>query len=127
MWGMPTFNFTLNVRPEMSTEPTHFLRLMNNVKAFSNLDSMACNYQCLTSFSFYQDTGKPKYWISWDLKKPNLFKNNLNKIRNNFKSKIKKERNGGIVELLIPTFFQKKASHEGTKPFLGKKTIGRLF
>ena len=41
----------------------------------------------------------------------NLFKNNLNNIRNNMKS----NNNGGIVELLIPTFFPKKASHEGTK------------
>ena len=43
------------------------------------------------------------------------------------KSQIKKKKNGGIVELLIPTFFQKKASHEGTRPFLGKKIMGRLF
>ena len=40
------------------------------------------------------------------------------------KSQIKKKR---IVELLIPTFFRKKASHEGTKSFLGKKIMGRLF
>ena len=39
----------------------------------------------------------------------------------------KKKKNGGIVELLIPTFFQKKASHEGTKTFLCKKIMGRLF
>ena len=41
------------------------------------------------------------------------------------KSHIQK-KNGGIVELLIPTFFQKKASHEGTKTSLGKKIMGRL-
>ena len=35
--------------------------------------------------------------------------------------------NGGIVELLIPTFFPKKASHKGTKTFLCKKNMGRLF
>ena len=28
----------LNVRPEVSTEPTHFLALMNNGKAFSSSD-----------------------------------------------------------------------------------------
>ena len=44
------------------------------------------------------------------------------------KSQIKK-KNGGIVELLIiiPTFFQNKSSQEGTKTFLGKKIMGRLF
>ena len=40
------------------------------------------------------------------------------------KSQIKKKTNGGIVELLIPRFFQKKASHEGTKTFLGKNFLG---
>ena len=44
------------------------------------------------------------------------------------KSQIQKKKdNDGIVELLIPTFFQKKASHEGKKIFLGKKVMGRLF
>ena len=43
------------------------------------------------------------------------------------KSQILKKKNGGIMELLIPTFFQKKASLEGTKTFLGKKNMGRLF
>ena len=44
------------------------------------------------------------------------------------KSQIQKKRkNGGIVELLIPTFCQKKASHKVTKTFLGKKAMGRLF
>ena len=58
----------------------------------------------LTSLSFYQDTDKPRYWISWDLKNPaNLFKNNLNNTRNNMKSQIQNKKNGGIVELLIPT------------------------
>ena len=47
------------------------------------------NSSALTSFSFYQDTGTPKYWISRDLKNPaNLFKYNLNNTRNNMKSKI---------------------------------------
>ena len=39
----------------------------------------------------------------------------------------KKKKNGGIVELLIPRFFQKKSFHEGTKTFWGKKNMGRLF
>ena len=43
------------------------------------------------------------------------------------KSQIQRKKNGAIVELLIPTFFQKKASHEGTKTFLCKKIMGRLF
>ena len=32
--------------------------------------------------------------------------------------------NGGIVELLIPTFFQKKVSYDGTKTFWAKKLLG---
>ena len=40
------------------------------------------------------------------------------------KKTTKKKR---IVELLIPTFFKKKGSHEGTKTFLGKEIMGRLF
>ena len=44
------------------------------------------------------------------------------------KSQIRRKKNGGIVELLIPTFFQKKKkAHEGTKTFLDKKIMGRLF
>ena len=40
----------------------------------------------------------------------------------------RKNKNGGIVELLIQyQHFSKKASHEGTKTFLGKKIMGRLF
>ena len=50
----------------------------------------------------------------------NLFKNNLNNIRNNMKSK----NNGGIVELLIPTFFQKKLLMRGQKLFWAKKLWG---
>ena len=48
---------------------------------------------------------------------------------NNMKSQIKKKKgkNGGIVELQIPTFLKKKASDEGTKTFLGKKIMGSLF
>ena len=40
------------------------------------------------------------------------------------KSQIRRKKNGGIVELLIPTFFQKKASHEGTKIFCEKNFWG---
>ena len=41
----------------MSTEPTHFLTLMNNGKAFSSLDGMACSYQCSDQFQFL-----PGHW-----------------------------------------------------------------
>ena len=60
------------------------------------------------------------------LKNPtNLFKNNLNKTRNDMKSQIqkKKKKTGRIVELLIPTFFQKKLLMRG-QTFLGKKLWG---
>ena len=66
----------------------------------------------LSSFIFFQDTDKPQHWNilkKKTLKNPaNLFKDNLNKTKNNMKSQIKKKKNGGIVELLMPTFFQKK-------------------
>ena len=47
----------LSVRPEVSTEPTHFLTLMNNGKAFSGLDDMTCSYQCSGQFQFL-----PGHW-----------------------------------------------------------------
>ena len=37
---------------------------------------------------------------------------------------MKSNNNGGIVELLIPTFLPKKASHEGQKLFYVKKLWG---
>ena len=37
---------------------------------------------------------------------------------------MKSNNNAGIVELLIPTFFPKKTSHEGTKLFYVKKLWG---
>ena len=53
------------------------------------------------------------------LKNPaNLFKNNLNNTRN------KSKNNGGIVELLIPTFFQEKLLMRGQKRFHVKKLRG---
>ena len=89
-------------RPEVNSEPTHFLTLMNNGKAFSSLDGMACSYQCSDQFQFLPGLWQAKrYWISWDPKKPNLFKNNLNNTRNNLKSQIQNKKNGGIGELLI--------------------------
>ena len=47
----------LSVRPEVSTEPNNFLTLMNNGKAFSSLDGMACSYQCSDQFQFL-----PGHW-----------------------------------------------------------------
>ena len=40
--------------------------------------------------------------------------------------KKKKERKREWWNCGIPTIFQKKASHEGTKNFLGKKIMGRF-
>ena len=101
------FNFYVNKikckRPEMNNEPTHFLTFMNNSKAFSSLDGLACSYQCSDQFRFLPGHWSVKrYWISWDLEKPNSFKKNLNNTRNNIKSQILNKKNGGIVELLIP-------------------------
>ena len=96
------FNFYLSKikckRPEVNTESTHFPTLMNNGKAFSSLDSMACSYQCSDQFQFLPGHWQAKkYWISWDLKTPNLFKNNLNNTRNNLKSQIQNKKT--MVEL----------------------------
>ena len=50
------FNFYLSKikckRPEVNSEPTHFLTFMNNSKGFSNLGGMACSYQCSDQFQF---------------------------------------------------------------------------
>ena len=82
---------------------------MNNAgKAFSSLDGMACCYQCFDQFQFLPGHILASQCIGFleTLKNPaNLFKNNLNNIRNNMES-----NSGGIVELLIPTFFPKKSS-----------------
>ena len=81
----------------MNSEPIHFLTLMNNGKAFSNLDGMAFSYQCSDQFQFLPGLWQTKrYWISWDLKKPNLLKNDLNNTRNNMKSQIQNKK---MVEL----------------------------
>ena len=40
------------------------------------------------------------------------------------KSQFQKKKKNRIAELLIPTFFWKKDSHEGIKTFLGKKKYG---
>ena len=42
------------------------------------------------------------------------------------KSQIKKKKNGGIEELQIPIFFQKKLLMR-RQTFLGKKIMGRFF
>ena len=109
----------LNVRPEVSTEPTHFLTLMNYGKVFSSLDGITCSYQCSDQFHFL-----PGYGIGFleTLKNPaNLLSITPGII---WSLKLKKKR---IVELLIPTFFKKKKAHEGTKTFLDKEIMGRLF
>ena len=54
------FRVNLNVNPEVSTEPTHFRTFMNNGKAFSSLDIMACSYQCFDLFQFLPGHSKAK-------------------------------------------------------------------
>ena len=103
----------------MSSKPTNFLTLMNNAgKAFSSLDGMACCYQCFdwpVSVSTRTLASEGIGFVE-TLKNPaNLFKNNLNIIRNNMKS----NNNGRIVEL--PTFFSKKLLMRGQNLFYVKK------
>ena len=104
------FNFYWNKiickRPEVNSEPTHFLTFINNDEAFSILDDMACSYQSLTSFSFYQDTEKPKgNGFRETLKNPIYQKIILiaPEIREVSNSKQKERMNNQFVELLIPT------------------------
>ena len=42
----------IKCKPEVNTEPTHFLTLTNNGKVFSSLDDMACSYKCSDQFQF---------------------------------------------------------------------------
>ena len=99
----------LNLRPEVSPEPTHFLTLMSSGKTFSSLDGTACTYQCSDQFQFLPGHWQAKvFGFLKTLKNPaNLYKDNLNNTRNNLKSqfqkKKQKKKNGRIVELLIPT------------------------
>ena len=71
----------------MNSEPTHFLIFINNDKAFSSLDGMACNYHCSDQFQLRQWQAK-SYWISWELEKPNLLENNPYNTKNNINSQI---------------------------------------
>ena len=45
LWGISNFLtlfwVKLNLRPEVNSQPTHFLTLMNNGKVFSSLDGVA--------------------------------------------------------------------------------------
>ena len=105
----------------MSTEPTHFLNLVNNGKVFSSLDDMTCSYQCSDQFQFLAGHWQAKvldFLRPW--KNPvNLFKNNLNKTRNNsLKFKKKKWWNCGIINTNI---FPKTSFSCGDKNIFGHK------
>ena len=93
-----TFNWVkLSKGPEVNSEPTHFLIFMNNGKTLHRFDGMLCSYQGpdqLQLLSGHWQT--ERHWISWDLKKPNLLKNNPNNTRNNMKSQIKNKKNNSI-------------------------------
>ena len=96
----------------MSTEPTNFLTLMNNGKAFSSFDGMACSYQCSDHFVSTRALESQLVAFLETLKKPaNLFKNNLNNTRNNMKFQIQKKKN----------FSKKKPLMRAPELFLGKK------
>ena len=95
---------------EVNSEPIHFLIFMNNSKAFSSLDGMACSYQCSDQFQFL-----PGHWPAkryWILKKPNL-KIILITPGIIWSLKFKTKKNGEIVELLIPTL-NKIIRNQGT-------------
>ena len=46
----------MGVKPEVRTEPTQFITLINNGKTFSSLDGMACSYQSSDQFHFLPRT-----------------------------------------------------------------------
>ena len=78
----------------MNSEPTRLPTFMNNGKA---LDDMACSYQYPDQLQLLPGHWQAKrYWISWDLQKPNLLENNPNNTKNNMKSQIKIKKNRGI-------------------------------
>ena len=96
----------------MSAEPTNFLTVMNNGKAFSSFDGMACSYQCSDHFVSTRALESQLVAFLETLKKPaNLFKNNLNNTRNNMKFQIQKKKN----------FSKKKPLMRAQELFLGKK------
>ena len=83
---------------ELNSELTHFVTFMNNGRAVSRLDGMACIYQCFDQFQLLPGRWQAKRcWISWDFEKPNLSEHNPNNTRNNMKSQIQNKRNGGSI------------------------------
>ena len=84
-------------RPEVNSEPTHFLTFMNNDKVFPSLHDIACSCQCSDQLQLLpRHWQAKKYWISRDLQKPHLIENNPNNTRNNMKSEIKNKKNRSI-------------------------------
>ena len=89
----------------MNSEFTNFPTFINNGKAFLGLDGMECNYQSPGQLQLLPGNWQAKrYWLPWDLQKPNLFLKNPNDTRNNMKSQIKNKKNGSIsLWQIIPT------------------------
>ena len=67
---------------------------MNNGKIFSSFGGMQL---LLSSLSLYQGIEGKMYWISWDLRKPDLLENNTSntkkKIKPQIKNKMKRSTN----------------------------------
>ena len=122
---MPTLNFNLS-KIKCKTW-SHFLTLMNNDKTFSSLDGMACSYQwCSDQFWFLPGhSDKPRYWISWDLKKTQSIYLKTILITSgiiwSLKLKKKEWRNCGITNTNI---FRKKSFLWVDKNFFGQKNYG---
>ena len=74
-------------RPDVNSEPTHFLTFMNNGKVFPSLGIMQLPMPWPAPASNWP-LASQKYWIPWDLQKPDLLENNPIKIRSNMKSQI---------------------------------------
>ena len=110
----------------MSSEPTHFLTLMNMLRHFwgeSHVMQQPVLWPVSVSTRTSQGIG-----FRETLKNPaNLFKNNLNNTRNDIKSQIKKKRmvrwNCGITNTNI---FPKKSFSWGDKNLFGQKNYGEV-
>ena len=79
------------------------MAFMNNGKAFPSVNGRFFSNPCHSQLHLLPDHWQAeRYWISSDLRKPNLFENNLNNSRNDLKSENKKNRS---ISLLVLVFY----------------------
>ena len=119
------FTFYLS-KIKCKSEPTHFLTLMNNGKAFSSLDGMACSYQCSDQFQFLPG--------HWQAKVLDFLRNQENYWESrylfccNYEQSSQNNQCIWYFPLKYESIFSKKSFSWGDKTFfLAKKVKVRLF